>query len=492
MTTSKPRSFAIKLFFTFWLVYAIYATPAGGATPNRYVDLTHSIVNEGRFEIDTYHENTLDKAFVNGHYYAAALPGPSIMAVPVYVVLAQVYRMIPVSLTNQAAEIQSFKKTRLPESSFYGQVDNVEFFFTQYFLTMLFVGGVSALGATVLYLLARQLGAGVAGGVLAAVVYAWGTHAFFFSTVFFEQIVTASFGIISLYMVCSSIKRDDRRISRQIPLGALTGLLVFSEYFGAVLAGLLFLYLLYSSRDRRAIYFAMGGLIPLMLLLTYNYLALGNPLDSPYLHLSDEFNYQIKEGFAGISYPHVERGLAVLFGGEKGLFLFAPILVVSVINMISGLASRRCVGIYLFCAAVFAVALLYNASFCCWFVPSFGPKYLVDVLPILSLPIAFTYLKGVMRPWLVGLLLGLSILINWTGAQFGIADTVWEHVQTLLQQGPTLPLFSALLTHSSITSSLHLFLAKWQAALSTGVLVILALALGLLWKPAWRSSYSEV
>jgi hypothetical protein len=46
--------FSIKLFLTIWLIYALYVTPAGGVTPNRYVDLVHSIVNEGRFAIDTY------------------------------------------------------------------------------------------------------------------------------------------------------------------------------------------------------------------------------------------------------------------------------------------------------------------------------------------------------------------------------------------------------------------------------------------------------
>lgn len=33
------------------------------------LDLLHAIVREGRVEIDTWHENTRDKAFFNEHYY---------------------------------------------------------------------------------------------------------------------------------------------------------------------------------------------------------------------------------------------------------------------------------------------------------------------------------------------------------------------------------------------------------------------------------------
>ena len=37
----KDHLVEFKLFLTIWVVYALYATPAGGVTPNRYVDLVH-------------------------------------------------------------------------------------------------------------------------------------------------------------------------------------------------------------------------------------------------------------------------------------------------------------------------------------------------------------------------------------------------------------------------------------------------------------------
>jgi hypothetical protein len=86
-----PMRTELKLFFAIWLVYAVYVAPAGGALPNRYQDLTFSIVDEGRFIIDTYQENTVDKAYYQGHYYLVALPGPSFLAVPAYLAFKPLY-----------------------------------------------------------------------------------------------------------------------------------------------------------------------------------------------------------------------------------------------------------------------------------------------------------------------------------------------------------------------------------------------------------------
>jgi len=60
--------------------------PGGGVNPNRYFDLTYSLVDHGTISIDNYHENTIDKAFKDGHYYSAGLPGPSILGIPAYLI----------------------------------------------------------------------------------------------------------------------------------------------------------------------------------------------------------------------------------------------------------------------------------------------------------------------------------------------------------------------------------------------------------------------
>src|SRR5260221_8064642 len=148
----------VRLFVILWLAYALYASPAGGAGANRYGALVHSIVNEGSLSIDSYHENTIDKAYYNGHYYLGALPGPSFLGVPAYVVFKGIYAITPPSIKHEASGVESYKKEKQADSSFYGRVDNVEFFLSQLFLNLTALALVSALGSVFLFKTLRTLG----------------------------------------------------------------------------------------------------------------------------------------------------------------------------------------------------------------------------------------------------------------------------------------------------------------------------------------------
>ena len=57
----------LVLFITVWSIYVVHVVPGGGVNPNRYFDLTHSIVHQHSLNIDAYQENTIDKptAFPN-------------------------------------------------------------------------------------------------------------------------------------------------------------------------------------------------------------------------------------------------------------------------------------------------------------------------------------------------------------------------------------------------------------------------------------------
>lgn len=480
----------LKLFFTIWIVYAVYATPAGGSQPNRYMDLLHSIVNQGRFEIDSYHDNTVDKAYFNGHYYTAALPGPSIMAVPIYVVIRQFYNLAPQSIVDQAGGIQSFKKSKSGNLGFYGTIDNVEFFLSQFVLTLTFIGGLGAASATIVYSLARRLGAGTPISILTAIAYAWGTNAFFFSTTFFEQIVTASLGIISFFVIFLLVERRKFDWKPLMAAGCLAGLLMLIEFSGAGLVLLFFLYLLYYVRDLRVIAFVIGVAIPISVLLSYNYAIFGNALDSPYLHLGSEFDYQIKEGFVGLSYPRIDRAVGVLFGLEKGLFVYSPVLVFSFLGIVTNLAKKPYHALAWLVTIIFALFLTYNASFCCWNVTSFGPKYFVSVLPFLALPIALVDWNNKFLRTIFGVTLVASILINWMGAQFGFADSVLQHARTVQSQGPTLPILWAILSHTSGLTPLTAFVTRFHAVITLGVNLTLLGGFAWIWREVWAPAWA--
>ncbi len=107
-----------------WLVYFVHVVPGGGVNPNRYFDLTHSIVNHKVLNIDEYQENTIDKAYKDGHYYSVGLPGPSLAAIPAYFVFKAIYSLLPDSWLEQISTVQSYKQGT---SGFYLQ-DTTDFF----------------------------------------------------------------------------------------------------------------------------------------------------------------------------------------------------------------------------------------------------------------------------------------------------------------------------------------------------------------------------
>lgn len=62
--------------------------------------LTRAIVDEGRLEIDSYYNETGDRAYYNGHYYTDKAPGLSFLALPVYATWKFIYYNIITSFIN--------------------------------------------------------------------------------------------------------------------------------------------------------------------------------------------------------------------------------------------------------------------------------------------------------------------------------------------------------------------------------------------------------
>ena len=117
-------------------------------------------------------------------------------------------------------------------------------------------------------------------------------------------------------------------------------------------------------------------------------------------------------------------------------------------------------------------------------VAGFGPRFLVPVLPILALGIAFTF--ETIPGYVLGSVGLLSIFINWMVAQFGFAQSILQPFQTLLTQGLTLPIFDAILTHSgSQTSSVYLFALHYHVPITIGLAVGLLALFYFTWRDAW-------
>src|SRR5271169_4349145 len=84
MTPSAPsprRMRALLIVAVIFFSYAYFYEGAGW-NQNSRLDLVRAIVEQGTLRIDAFHQNTGDKALVNGHYYSDKAPGLALLAVP--------------------------------------------------------------------------------------------------------------------------------------------------------------------------------------------------------------------------------------------------------------------------------------------------------------------------------------------------------------------------------------------------------------------------
>src|SRR5688572_9479440 len=105
-----PKSSLREALLVFLIVLAAYGYffTQHDANTNSRLALVRAIVEEKRFEIDSYHDSaldTIDKAYYNGHYYSDKAIGTSLIGVPVYYGIIRINTWLGYGLT-----IKGFKE----------------------------------------------------------------------------------------------------------------------------------------------------------------------------------------------------------------------------------------------------------------------------------------------------------------------------------------------------------------------------------------------
>ncbi|MEM5854007.1 MAG: hypothetical protein QW228_06580, partial [Candidatus Aenigmatarchaeota archaeon] len=73
-----------KIFLTFFLLYSFFTQWNDIWDFNSSFSLTRAIVEENKFEIDSYHNTTEVKSYYNEHYYTPISPGISFLTTWIY------------------------------------------------------------------------------------------------------------------------------------------------------------------------------------------------------------------------------------------------------------------------------------------------------------------------------------------------------------------------------------------------------------------------
>ena len=169
---------------------------------------------------------------------------------------------------------------------------------------------------------------------------------------------------------------------------------------------------------RRIAFGVAGGLLPILATCFAQAQMFGSFSKTGYSFLENTAYKDLHgDGFFGLSVPQIDRLGASLFSLELGLFVFTPVLLLGAYGLFRHppplfAHERRWIG------ALIALELLFLASHGGWRGGwSIGPRYILPIVPFLALGLA-----GHFRPWLLGSLAGLSILLC------GIPSAIYPHL----------------------------------------------------------------
>ena len=347
-----------RAWIVFALLFASFAFFYQGAGPNQYsrFDLVRSIVDRRTFVIDDYAKNTIDKAEANGHFYSDKAPGLSFASAPVYFV------------------VRCFQRFTTPTR------DSARF--ALYFITIVVVGGASAAGGALVFLLQRRLGIAHLPSLLAVAAYALGSNHFAYATLYVGHAFVAALLVISFALI-----QERRRLALA---GFLAGWATISEYPAGALAVFLAIHLAKRGDrgDRRELTrFAAAAAVPLVLLAVYNTSCFGSPFTLGYDRLpSETYRAAMAQGFYGVALPSPVVLWRLLFGQQRGIVPLAPwiVFVIPGIAAIRERTDRWLVG------ACIVFPLLLASSYAVWDGGmAMGPRHFVVALPFAGIAFGF-------------------------------------------------------------------------------------------------------
>jgi hypothetical protein len=382
MTTASTKQQSVSIFLILLVCYA-YFLPKWGrndwAASSRAA-LVYAVGDQGVLYIDEFHDLTGDKAYYNGHYYAVGSIGPSLVALPFYW-LFKVTLLLP-GLSNL------FEGT--------GGISHLNARYTRLALTFITFFAVcvpsAALGC-VFYVFASRFTSNNRSAYILALTYGLATIAFPYSKALFQHQL-AAFGAFVGFFLLWKVCYEHASPNWLWLVGVLFGFVAITEYPVALFVGFIFLWSMYESPAPLAMYRVVLGALPMLFLFAaYNFSVFGTPLPVAYRY-HVEYHSVHAQGFMGLTGPSLSRLYGITISPFRGLFYISPILLLVFPGLYYMYQDVRKRAAAVLLTVVIFGFFFYNASYLYWNGGNtVGPRFLVPMLPFMTLPIIFVFNK---------------------------------------------------------------------------------------------------
>ena len=388
---SARRSATLLGFLTFFSF--IYFYEGGGWNQNSRFDLLRAIVEQHTLTIDAYHDNTQDVAQSRGHYYSDKAPGLVFLALP----FAKAAR---VGMRTFGVDPESVR----------GE------FALSYVVAACAVALPAALAGVCIFLLGMQFGNSTTASALGAVVLCVGSPFWAYASLFWAHALVGAclvFGFAAATMLRAPVRESRSKDSGErfgsnyaangwaeffcaLAVGLTAGWATVTEYPAAPASGMLALlaFALAWPRGMAARWRVLAGVglgsgICVVVLLSYLHAAFGGFRPSYAYYDPNSFSFMQQQGYMGLTYPHPDRLLKLLFGCARGLFFASPVLLAAPVGLWWLWKEKRFSASALAAAGIVTYYFLFNASFYWWKAGlTFGPRYAGAAIPFLCLGLA--------------------------------------------------------------------------------------------------------
>lgn len=344
-TTLDDKRIAEWLFLLTFFAGAYFYAGAGW-NQNATFDLTRAIVERHTFAIDAYASNTGDVSYANGHVFANKAPALSFLSAIPYAILHAA------GVTNVAIAC--------------------------YLCTVFTCGIFAALVPALLYRAGRRRGVEPFWSATIALIIAFGTELFPYSTVLMVMVPAGALMLIALE-------------TNRAWLAGFASALATTMYY--ICAPAMLVIALMRGR-RTLLQFVAGVLPPLVGLTAYQYLCFGGFLTSSMAKTDPRF---LTKG-ALFGPPSLDALYGISISPYRGLLFFAPVLIMAISPLMRNVGLLVISGIF----------LLFNLCYINWDAGfGVGARYLVPLIPLWGIA-----LLRVDKRRLVMVLGVLSIAIN--------------------------------------------------------------------------------